>query len=429
MAGSADARGLRLGFFDGAYTGDQSARSTAFTRTGAVGGSFVRLGATWAGIAPTKPVHPTDSTDPAYHWGSLDGAVNDAVAAGLTPLITINAAPPWAEGSGRPKSAGTGTWRPNAKAFGQFARAIATRYSGSVPGIPRVRYWQVWNEPNLATYLTPQYVRSHGRWVAASPGIFRSLVNAGYAGFKAVHRDNFVVTAGTAPYGDLIPGGRRIAPVTFLKGVLAKRTKLDAISHHPYGVGSPYRHALNAPDVAVPDIGKLRKVLRAAGKKGRVKRSAQIWVTEMSWDSKPPDPDGVSERTQADWLQEGFNVLWKQGVSTITWFQVTDQPGPNYPASNQSGVFFVGGRPKQSATAFRFPFVAPRASSGRVSLWGRSPAAGTVVVERFRGTAWTRIWSKKVRSGTVFSGTTHAAKGTRLRARVAGIASLSWRVR
>lgn len=428
-SGAAEARGLRLGFYDGGYVGDASTRATALARTKSVNGTIVRLGATWAGIAPTQPKLAVDPNDPAYRWAGLDAAVQDAVAAGLTPMITFNSAPTWAEGPKRPKSAGQGTWRPRISSFRNFMIAAAQRYSGDTPGIPRVRYWQVWNEPNLATYLTPQYVKKRGRWAMASPGIFRALVNAGYAAVHSVHKDNFLITAGTAPYGDLAPGGRRIAPVNFLRAVLAKRTYLDAISHHPYGVGSPYRHALNGADVAVPDIGKLRRVLRAAEKKKTVYRNRQIWVTEMSWDSKPPDPDGVSERTQADWLQEGFNVLWKQGVSTITWFQVTDQPGPNYPASNQSGVFFVNGKEKLSATAFRFPFIAPRDRSGRAQLWGRATAAGRVVVERFRGNKWRATWSKKVRLGTVFTGQIAVPRGTRLRARMGDIASLTWRVR
>lgn len=430
VATSASAQSLRVGFFDGSYlSADASTRAAALGRTAAVGGTMVRLGATWSGIAPKRPANEADPNDPAYQWAGLDAAVRDAVSAGMTPLVTINAAPQWAEGEGRPESAGFGTWRPDAAAFGRFARAIGARYSGQVPGIPRVRYWQIWNEPNLATYLTPQWVRTGGRWVAASPGIFRALLNAGYAGLKAARSDNFVVTAGTAPYGDLVPGGRRIAPVAFLRGVLAKKTSLDAISHHPYGVGSPSRHALNEEDVAVPDIGKLTRVLRGAERAGRVKPGRKVWVTEMSWDSRPPDPDGVAERTQADWLQEGLYVLWAQGVSVITWFQVTDQPGPNYPATNQSGVFFVDGRPKLSATAFRFPFITRRRTSNSASIWGRAPAKGTVVVEVQRGAAWKRLWSTRISAGAVFTGHTAVTRGSRLRARIGTVTSLVWRVR
>jgi hypothetical protein len=304
-------------------------------------------------------------------------------------------------------------------------RALAVRYSG------RVRYFQVWNEPNLATYLTPQYVRRNGRWKAESPALFRALVNAGYAGVKSVSRSNFLVSAGTAPYGDLVPGGRRVAPVAFWKSVFAKRTNLDAISHHPYGVGSPYRHALNPDDVAVPDISKLVRVLRAAERARHAPRGTDVWVTEMSWDSKPPDPDGVPERTQADWLQEGLNVLWRQGVSTVTWFLVTDQaPFPSYAATNQGGVFLRDGTPKLSATAYRLPFITSPVRSGHVKLWGRSPGAGRLVVEVQRGKNWRTVWSKRVSTGSVFTGSARAKARSLLRARlVGGPTSLSWRVR
>src|SRR5204863_108897 len=79
------------------------------------------------------------------------------------------------------------------------------------PGVslPRVRYWQAWNEPNLTNFLTPQWSRRHGHLVAASPGIYRHLLNAFYAGVKAARRSDVVVTAGTAPFGD----HRRGAPL------------------------------------------------------------------------------------------------------------------------------------------------------------------------------------------------------------------------
>lgn len=35
-----------------------------------------------------------------------------------------------------------------------------------------------WNEPNLSYYLAPQWTRAGGRWVAASPVIYRGLLNA-----------------------------------------------------------------------------------------------------------------------------------------------------------------------------------------------------------------------------------------------------------
>ena len=48
---------------------------------------------------------------------------------------------------------GLGPSYPNAREFGEFAKAIARRFGGGFDGLPRVRYWQVWNEPNLSPDL------------------------------------------------------------------------------------------------------------------------------------------------------------------------------------------------------------------------------------------------------------------------------------
>ena len=73
-----------------------------------------------------------------------------------------------------------------------------------------------------------------------------------------------VITAGTAPFGDLHPGEPRMPPVRFWRELLCvnkaarstrcgKRVTFDAIAHHPYPIGRPTRTALNADDVVVPE--------------------------------------------------------------------------------------------------------------------------------------------------------------------------------
>jgi hypothetical protein len=442
-AGAAPAgAAFRIGFFDPIYNSPDPAERTAwFDRTVSVGGSIVRIMPAWAGIAPTtRPVSfkADDPADPAYNWKAVDDAVRDASARGLDVVFTLSGAPTWAQGPGRPADAG-GSWRPDPVAYAAFATAAAKRYSGSFadpehPGstLPRIRYWQMWNEPNLATNLQPQWVK-HGRgWEAASPGIYRALLNEGYAAVKAVDRSNFVVGAGTAPYGDLAPGGRRIAPVTFLRLLFARPTYLDAISHHPYGVGDPLRHALNPADVAVPDLGKLRRVLTAGQRTGKVlpRGPKRFWVTEVSWDSAPPDPQGVPEALHARWTEQALWVLWRAGVDTITWFQIRDQaPEPSYRETNQSGVFFIDGRPKLAATAFRFPFVASRQGRTMTRLWGRSPVKGALVVEEDDGGSWRRIWGQGVHAGQVFHGSAPGGRHGDLRARVGTDTSLVWHQR
>ena len=139
---------------------------------------------------------------------------------------------------------------------------------------------------------------------------------------------------------------------------------LDALSHHPYGIGGPLWHALNPDDAAVPDMYKIARVLHAAERAGHVLPAGpkQLWVTEISWDSSPPDPNGVPILEQAHWLEQSLYVLWRQGVDTVLWLQIVDSPPiPNYGSTYQAGLYYLGGGAKPAAQAFRFPFVTRRA--------------------------------------------------------------------
>ena len=441
-------RRLELGFFDGVYVAAAPERDQWLDRTVAADAGVVRLPATWAGIAPQRRPRGFDGADASsvgYDWKSQDAAVREASKRGLTVLLTLDRAPQWAEGAHRPRQVLAGSWRPNARALGAFAHAAAERYSGRFPdpetpgaSLPRVRLWQVWNEPNLDTYIAPQWVRRHGRYVPFSADHYRAMLNAAYAGIKGVHADNLVGTGGTAPYGDFGRGGRRTPPVAFLRELLCLKSNLrpkrcpnpahfDALAHHPYGVRGPMQHALNRDDVAVPDLGKLKRVLAAARRHHRVlpNGSKRLWVTEISWDSDPPDPQGVPAKRHARWLEESFYVLWRQGVDTITWFQIRDaDAGGGFAFSNQSGVYLRNGKPKLALKAFRFPFVVER-RGWRASIWGRAPVAGPVTIERRAGHQWREVARVSARTPVPFSRPLSLPKGI-YRAVQGTTASLAW---
>jgi hypothetical protein len=246
---------------------------------------------------------------------------------------------------------------PNVKALGDFMTAAGRRYAG------QVRAWQIWNEPNLSQHLAPQW--RNGKLFA--PVRYRQLLNASYDALKAVDPANVIVTAGTGPYGDPRPGGNRIMPVRFWRAVLCldgarlkprtcpEPASFDALAHHPYGVRGPRSHARNDDDVAVPDLARLRRVERAAVRARTVRPATrkQLWVTEVSWDSSPPDPDGVPAEQHAQWLSDAMSVLERQGVNVVTWFRLRDQPPvPNFGSTNQSGLYLLTGEPKPALQAF-----------------------------------------------------------------------------
>src|SRR5205085_3583264 len=183
---------------------------------------LVLLPVNWASVAPQRPSgDPTNPANPAYNWGNLDQTVRSAVARGLTVAFTIagGGGAPWADGPNRPSNVTPGTWQPDPAAFGAFVQAVARRYSGRFGGLPHVRYYQPWSDPNLFNHLMPQWVRSGNHWVDESALIYRSLLNAAYSAVKSVDSSNLVVTGGTAPFGDK-PGGQRVLPARFVRDLL-----------------------------------------------------------------------------------------------------------------------------------------------------------------------------------------------------------------
>jgi hypothetical protein len=231
-----------------------------------------------------------------------------------------------------------------------------------------------------------------------------------------------------------LPGGKRIAPALFVRKLLSQPVHFDVLAHHPYSVRGPEGAALNVDDVSVPDLAKLTKPLRAAERSGRALPGERhgLWITELSWDSSPPDPDGVPAARQARWLEEALYVLWRAGADTVLWYQARDEaPVPSYADTYQSGVFLRDGTAKPSATAFAFPFVALRRPNGRVALWGKAPASGPLSVQRrLADGSWRAVGHLVApNDGRPFTGSTAAPRGARMRAVSGGATSLSWTVR
>ena len=203
------------------------------------------------------------------------------------------------------------------------------------------------------------------------------------------------------------------------------------LAHHPYSVGSPRRKAVNADDVSIPDMGKLTRLLRAAERTGGAlpRRRHRLWVTEIAYDSSPPDPYGVPAAQHARYLEEAFFLLWRQGVDTITWYQISDGPPlPSYAASSQSGIYLADGRPKIAQRAFEFPFVAERANRTTIRVWGRSPIAGSLRIQRHVSNRWITVRKVRVKRHATFF-VRIAGRRPSLRARVGDRKSLIWRVR
>jgi hypothetical protein len=449
---------LTLGFSAGAdvalASGNVNTQAEWVPKAQTEGAQMVRLDVDWNQVAPKKLPSGFDATnpgDPNYKWTQVDEQVRELAAAHFQIMITIQFAPSWAEGPNMPKTAGAGTWEPNPSDLSAFAQAIATRYDGSYAdplntgkSLPRVSIWQAWDEPNLPTYLNPQWsYSSSGGYQPVSPNLYRTMENDFYATVKGVSKSNYVVLAGLGPYGD-DPGTDptdRMRPVEFERELLcvtptmqqeagcAGRTDFDAIDSHPYGIYGPNWHAYFADDVSIPDIYKLANVLHAAEKFGAAApRGAKgDWVTETSWDTDPPDPDGEPIATQAKWLEQAIFNLWKQGVSTVLWWQIEDSPPiPNYASTYQAGTYYLNGQAKPSAESFRLPFVTFRKNYKTVIAWSHVPYAGVVSIQAKVGSGWRTLARVRVKADEVFEVPLHLILKQTLREKIGAYVSLPW---
>jgi hypothetical protein len=413
-ASEAASHPLRTAVVDGGPFNQPARMPAAFDGVRAAGATAVRLYVTWRRIAPGgRPADPANPADPAYDWSLLDQQVVVAKARRLEPILSIEGAPEWAEGPGEGLA---GTVRPSPSEFGLFARAAARRYSGSFGGLPRVRYWQAWNEPNYFRHLGPQYNTPLAERVGRSSrllsaGIYRPLVNSFADAVHGVNAGNLVIGGGLAPFGNENPNTHVARTLPFMRALLCmtrrnrpkpgcnERIRLDVWSHHPYTAGGPTHHALSPEDVSLGDLPKMRRLLRAAVRAKHIvsRRRVDFWATEFSWDTNPPDPGALPMRLHRRWVAEALYRMWRNDISLVAWFQIRDAAGST-PGEHlfQSGLYFAcpdgslcGAKP--SMTAFRFPFVA-FTSGDRVLVWGRTPFGrrGRVVIER-RGARWRRV--------------------------------------
>jgi hypothetical protein len=205
----------------------------------------------------------------------------------------------------------------------------------------------------------------------------------------------------------------------------------DVVAHHPI-TGRPRSRARNRGDIQIPELRQLKRLLRRAERARNILPAGRrpLWVTELWWETDPPDRFArVSPRLQARWIAEGLYLIWKQGIPTVFLFLVRDQPYDRRDpfASYQSGIYFAGGKAKPSVRAVRFPFVTERRSPRKLTAWGKAPWAGKLKIERRRAGKWRTVRRLRVRSGNIFKTTVRRRGPAKLRARVGGTKSRTWR--
>jgi hypothetical protein len=412
-----------------------------------LGVGVVRVSLHWDGVAPIQRPARFAAADPAAYpgWGVYDQIVQDAREDGIVIDFSLGGpAPQWATGSGLPASGGfAGVWKPSASTFEQFVEAAGTRYSGtydpalgtSAPGdpndLPRVNFWEVWNEPNFGGDLAPQAIK--GSSVPTAPAMYRSLLDAGWSGLQSTGhgRDTIVIgnldargqsgrPAPGAPQG--LPGnfgatkpmqfvrslycvdtnykqlrGRAAAAVGCPTNAASSRRfrsahpglfRASGFATHPYPVNRPPTEA-NSADPDYTEFSNLPHFAAALDRIQRIYGSGthfRIYNNEYGYITNPPNhsltplnPHGqfVSPSTAAFYINWAEYLSWRNPRIASTMQYLLYDPNPRQApefGGFASGLIFYGGKRKPAYDAYRLPVFVPtttaRSSRQNLEVWG-----------------------------------------------------------
>jgi hypothetical protein len=388
-----------IGFHDDPsfrWVPDRASRIESASREGA---SIMRLLVQWNLVAPQRPASPNDSFDPAYKFDDLDEAIRMAQVADQEVMLTVSGTPRWANGGKSPN-----VMPRRLSDFTAFARAIASRYSGRHLGYPYVRFWSVWNEPNLQLFLTPQF-NARGRSVA--PANYAKLYAAAYTGIKAGNPLAKIALGETSARGsDKATGIRPThSPGKFAELVARAnpRLRFDAWAHHPYppvpSLGPNQR--VRWPNVTLASMPRLHDSLKTWFKR----KNVPMWITEYGHETRPEDRFGVPYATQAAFVRQ--SIATAKGypfVDMFIWFVYQDDQGQQW----ESGLYRQSGSPKGSSPSQFSRSAKPLdARNGLVTIRGGGLRTPLVTLH-------TRSYCTKDPAGTPIGMTWRVFRGGRL---------------
>jgi Cellulase (glycosyl hydrolase family 5) len=364
---------MPVGFQDDPSFRWREDRVTNFDNAVATDATIIRSTAYWSRVAPTRPANATDPLDPGYHFEDIDELVRSANLRGMTVLLTIFGTPGWANGNRGDNHAPT-----NMQDLQNFSQALAARYSGRLTSLGPlyVRYYSLWNEPNLAQFLAPAYTGNK----PSSPAVYARMAKAFIAGVRAGNPRAQVGIGETSPRGRPRPIGSSSTQETIAPGLFAQlvakaqpNLKFDAWAHHPYsGLGQGPTARVAFPNVNLPQIPTFEKKLQQWFKRKFVK----IWITEYGFETKPDEPKGVTTTQQAAYTKQTMKTITASPyIYMFIWFIFRDDPTSTWQSGLENednsrkpafGTFTAGAR----GLDYRSPivYIKPKSSNPVVRL-------------------------------------------------------------
>jgi hypothetical protein len=295
----------------------------------------------WATVAASRPQHPRDPHDPAYHWPSdVDAALSEAARYHMRVLIMGIGAPGWANGGHATDYAPL-----RATEMADFFTAAARRY-------PSVHLWMVWGEPSRAPNFRPltpapptaRRLTSAQAW---APRHYAQILDASYGALKAVSRRNLIIGGDTYTTGDISTGQW----LRYMRLPNGHPPRLDLYGHNPFCFRDPDLHNPPSPDgeVDFSDLGRLARLVdrNLAPSHHHIRLFLSEWTI-------PTAPDSefniyVTPALQAKWIRDAWRIVRHSSfIYALGWIHVYDDP----PGGSQGGLLYDNGKPKPGYAAW-----------------------------------------------------------------------------
>jgi hypothetical protein len=245
-------------------------------------------------------------------WEKYDQIVDDAEAAGMELIIRISNPPEWTRAAGEEP----GTFAPpdNVQDFADFVSAVVERYKG------RVRYYQLWNEPNI-----------YPEWgvYPIDPEGYTELLKAGALAARAADPNVVLIAGALAATINLQPGaappGNSLSDLLFLQRMYNAGAAqwFDIMAVQGYGLWSgPTDRRMHPRVLNIGHHAFVRDLMVVNGDAAK-----PIWMAEMNWNAAPegvePRYGRVSLEQQARYLPMAYaRVLdeWPWVGVANTWY-------------------------------------------------------------------------------------------------------------
>ena len=305
VAAPASARSVPRGWLgvtvDGPLTAAGNPFGSEYDLMKASGVETVRAAFSWRDAQPQAGA--------PISFAATDAVVTAAAARRLPVLPVVQDTPSWA-GRGSAASAPD-----DVAAYARYVGALVERYGprGSLwaerPDLPRlpVRDWQIWNEPNLTLFWTPQpFARRYVK-----------LLKAARAAVLARDRGARIVLAG-------LPNISWVALRQIYRA--GGRGAFDAVALHPYT--STPRNIIRLVRLARTETRHFHD--------GHV----PIWLTEISWAASRGKVKGLpglvtTDHGQAVRLRKAVRQLARvrkaYRIQHVFWYTWLSRPGPDNP--------------------------------------------------------------------------------------------------